>query len=94
MISTAKAADAEVRKWTKRHQDIASDHERYAADIAKASDEARKNRAFSQSLHKLKDQFMAMHQDDSEPHRRGIALESSSINSSAYSTSSPVPPIH
>src|SRR6266498_1744749 len=57
-IVTAKAAVSEVRKWTKRHQDIAADHERYAAQIAKASEEAKRNRAFSQSILKLKDQFM------------------------------------
>jgi hypothetical protein len=75
MIETAKAAVAELRKWTKRHQDIAADHEKYATEIAKASEEARKNRAFSQSIRTLKDQFMAMHSDDSDPHKRGFAFE-------------------
>ncbi len=74
-IVTAKAAVSEVRKWTKRHQDIAADHERYAAQIAKASEEAKRNRAFSQSILKLKDQFMSMHQDGSNPHKRGFAFE-------------------
>jgi Restriction endonuclease len=75
MIKTAEAAVAEVRKWTQRHQDIAATHERYAAEIAKASEDSKKNRAFSHSILKVKDQFMAMHQDDSDPHRRGIAFE-------------------
>lgn len=75
MITTAKAAVAEVGKWTKHHGDIAAEHERYAAQIAQASEEARKNRAFSHSLRALKDQFMAMHQDDSDPHKRGKEFE-------------------
>jgi hypothetical protein len=75
MIKAAEDAVAEVRRWVSHHQDIAADNQQYAAEIAKASEEAKKNRAFSASISKLKDQFMAMHADSSDPHRRGIAFE-------------------
>src|ERR1700722_17519744 len=75
MIKVAEQAVAEVRRWVVHHQDIATDHQQYAAEIAKASEEAKRNRAFSSSIAKLKEQFMAMHADSSDPHRRGIAFE-------------------
>ena len=75
MIKVAEEAVAEVRRWVAHQQDIAADNQQYAAEIAKASEDAKKNRAFSASTSKLKDQFMAMHADNSDPHKRGIAFE-------------------
>lgn len=75
MIKAAEEAVAEVRRWVVHHRDIAADNQQYAAEIAKASEEAKKNRAFSASIGKLKDQFMAMHADSSDPHRRGLDFE-------------------
>jgi hypothetical protein len=73
-IAIAKAAVAELRKWTDRHQSIADKHERYAAEIAKAVEEAARNRAFSESLARLKGKFLAMGQG-TDPHARGIEFE-------------------
>lgn len=75
MVPRAEAAVAELRKWTNRHQEILDEHEQYARSIAKASEEASKNRAFSDSISKLKDQFLAMSQSTSNPQARGKALE-------------------
>ncbi len=75
MLKQAREAVAELRKWTERHQAIIDEHERYAADIAEASQNASKNRAFSEAIRKLKDQFLAMHADGSNPQARGKAFE-------------------
>jgi hypothetical protein len=75
LVSQAKQAVAELRKWTNHHQAIIDEHGKYAADIAKASEEASKNRAFSGSIKRLKDQFLAMHGDSSNPQARGKAFE-------------------
>jgi hypothetical protein len=73
-IATAKAAVAELRKWTERHQAILDEHERYAAEVAKVAEEAARNRALSESLARLKAVFIEMHQS-SDPHRRGKEFE-------------------
>ncbi len=40
MIARAKAAVAELRRWTERHQQILDGHEGYARSIAEAAEEA------------------------------------------------------
>ncbi len=74
LIVEAKRAVTELRKWTARHQEIADAHERAAAAMVKASENASKNRAFSHSMVKLKEQFMELHKLDS-PQQRGLAFE-------------------
>ena len=74
LVADAERAVAELRKWTTRHQEIADTHTRAAEAMAKASEEASKNRAFSQSMGKLKEQFMELHELE-PPQRRGIAFE-------------------
>lgn len=74
-IQQAEEAVSALRYWTRQHQAIADEHSHYAAELAKASEEASRNRALSESIHKLKDQFLAMHQDGSNPQRRGKAFE-------------------
>lgn len=73
-IAIAKSAVAELRKWTKRHQAIVEEHERYAAEIAKAAEDAARNRAFSDSLARLKAKFIQLHQS-TDPHARGKEFE-------------------
>jgi Restriction endonuclease len=73
-IATAKAAVAELRKWTKRHQSIVDDQERHAAERVAAAQTAERNRAFSQSLADLKAEFFVMHTSD-DPHGRGLKFE-------------------
>lgn len=75
MIQQAEDAVSALRYWTKQHQDIADEHSSYAAELAKASEEASRNRAFSESIDKLKGQFLVMHQDNTNPQRRGVAFE-------------------
>lgn len=67
MLKQARDAVAELHKWTKWHQAIIDEHERYAADIAEASEKASANRVFSEAIRKLKDQFLAMHGNTREP---------------------------
>jgi hypothetical protein len=74
LIAETKRAVAELRKWTSRHQEIADAHQRAADAIAKTAEEASKSRALSQSMAKLKEQFMELHKLDS-PQQRGIAFE-------------------
>src|SRR6266545_6027660 len=74
-IAVAEAAVAELRKWTQYHQSIADEHARYAAEMAEASEQASRNRAFSESIRKLKDQFLAMHGNNSNPQKRGKDFE-------------------
>lgn len=74
LIADAKRAVTELRIWTTRHQEIADAHKRAAAAMAEASEKASKNRAFSESIAKLKQQFMDLHKLPS-PQARGIAFE-------------------
>lgn len=74
MVAKAKAAVAELRKWTGRHQAIIDEHEKYAAELAKAAEEAGKSRAFSESLAQLKARFFAMHAS-TNPQARGKEFE-------------------
>lgn len=73
-IAIATAAVAELRRWTARHQAIIDDNERYAAEVAKASEGAARNRAMSEALDRLKLKFFEMHQA-TDPHARGIQFE-------------------
>ncbi|WP_245886845.1 restriction endonuclease [Umezawaea tangerina] len=75
LISKAKDAVAELRKWTKRHQEIAEANERAVAAMAKAAAEASRSRAFTESLSALKDEFLGMHKGTGTPQQRGIELE-------------------
>jgi hypothetical protein len=75
MVAQAKAAVAELRTWTKRHQEIVDEHEEYARNLAKASADASKSRVFSESLAGLKADFLSMHAGTSNPQARGKALE-------------------
>jgi hypothetical protein len=74
MLAKAKAAVAELRKWTGRHQAVIDEHEKYAAKLAKAAADAGKSRAFSESLAKLKAEFLALHAS-SNPQARGKEFE-------------------
>jgi hypothetical protein len=74
MVAKAKAAVAELRKWTSRQQVLIDEHGKYAAKLAKAAEEAGKSRAFSDSLAKLKAQFLAMFAS-TNPQARGKEFE-------------------
>lgn len=74
-IEQAREAVAEVRRWTERHQEILDDHEEYARNIAKAAEEATRNRAFSASIATLKEQFLSLSSSTGDPQARGRALE-------------------
>ncbi|WP_433268990.1 restriction endonuclease [Actinosynnema sp. CS-041913] len=75
LVAKATDAVAELRRWTRRHQEIAEANERAAAAMAKAAAEASRNRAFSESLGKLRDQFLEMHKATGTPQERGIQFE-------------------
>jgi hypothetical protein len=75
MIAQAREAVAELRQWTKRHQEIVDEHEDYARNLAQASADAGKSRAFSESLAELKAGFLLMHGSTSNVQARGRALE-------------------
>lgn len=76
MIAQAKEAVAELQGWTQRHQQIVDAHQDYARNLAKASEEASKVRAFSESLSRLRDEFLGLHGRSDDPQARGMALES------------------
>ncbi|BCB84444.1 restriction endonuclease [Phytohabitans suffuscus] len=61
LLAVARAAVAELRKWTGRHQAVIEEHEKYAAELAAAAAKADRNRALSASLADLKSLFFAMH---------------------------------
>lgn len=86
-IARAKAAVAELRKWTERHQAIADEHERYAAEIAKAAEQAARTRAFSASLAQLKVRFLELDRS-TDRHTRCAARRSRAARSAraAYSS--------
>lgn len=73
-VAKAKAAVAELRRWTNQHQAIIDQHEKYAAELAKAAAEAGKSRAFSESLADLKTRFLLMH-GSTDPQARGKEFE-------------------
>jgi hypothetical protein len=73
-VARAEAAVSELRKWTGWHQAVVDEHEKYAADLARAAEEADKSRAFSESLAKLRDQFLTMHAS-TNPQARGKKFE-------------------
>jgi hypothetical protein len=75
MIAQAREAVAELRKWTKRQQEIVDDHEEYARNLAKASEDASKSRAFSESLAELRAEFLQMYASSAEPQARGKEFE-------------------
>jgi Restriction endonuclease len=75
LISQAQRAVASLRTWTERHQALIDEHEHYAQDIAAAAAKAATSRAFSASIQALRDQFLAMHADASNPQARGKAFE-------------------
>jgi hypothetical protein len=74
MVAVAKAAVAELRQWTARHQAVVDEYARFAADIAKAAEEASHSRAFSESVTGLRMQFFDMHRRD-DPQARGKEFE-------------------
>jgi hypothetical protein len=76
LVTQAKRAVAELRIWTERHRALVDQHQQYAQDIAAAAEKASRNRAFSASMQELKDQFLGMHADASNPQARGRAFES------------------
>jgi hypothetical protein len=75
MIDQATAAVAELRKWTRRHQEIIDGHEAYARDLAKASEAAGRSRVFAESLSALRAKFLEMHAATSDAQTRGRVLE-------------------
>jgi hypothetical protein len=74
MLATARAAVAELRKWTSRQQALIDEHEKYAEELARAADEAGRSRAFSESIAALKAQFFALH-SRTDPQKRGKEFE-------------------
>jgi hypothetical protein len=75
LVAEASQAVAELRRWTKQHSDIAKEHQRTADAIAHAAKDALRSRAFSESITKLKHQFMEMHANSTDPQARGRAFE-------------------
>jgi hypothetical protein len=75
LVSQAQRAVAELRTWTERNQALIDQHEQYAQDIATAAAKAATSRAFSASIQALREQFLAMHADVSNPQARGKAFE-------------------
>lgn len=75
LIAKAERAVASLRTWTERHQTLVAEHEQYAQDIAAAAAKAATSRAFSASIQILRDQFLVMHGDASNPQARGKAFE-------------------
>jgi hypothetical protein len=75
LTSQAERAVAELRTWTERHRALIDQHEQYAQDIATAAAKAATSRAFSASIKMLREQFLAMHADASNPQARGKAFE-------------------
>ncbi|MFF7080122.1 restriction endonuclease [Streptomyces lavendulae] len=74
MVAKAKAAVAELRRWTAKQREVVQEHEAHARVIAKSAKEAQDGRAFAQSHEELKQRFLQMHAAG-DPHRRGTAFE-------------------
>jgi uncharacterized protein YdcH (DUF465 family) len=74
MVVVAKAAIAELRQWTARHQAIVDEHARLADEIAKTAERASRSRVFSESVASLKTQFLDMHRRD-DAQARGKEFE-------------------
>ncbi len=75
LISQAERALASLRTWTERHQALIDQHEQYAQDVAAAAAKAATSRAFLASIQTLREHFLAMHADASNPQARGRSFE-------------------
>ncbi|WP_234535966.1 restriction endonuclease [Streptomyces shenzhenensis] len=73
-VVKAKAAVAELRRWTGKQQEVIKEHEAHAAAIAASAKQAQDNRAFAEAHEDLKQQFFVMH-SATDPHQRGTAFE-------------------
>jgi hypothetical protein len=73
-IRRAKNAVFELKKWTQVHSDIAQEHEDYSKKIEEAASTAAKNRAFSENIQKLMQQFRELHRA-TDPQKRGKDFE-------------------
>jgi hypothetical protein len=75
LIANARRAVAALRTWTERQQALVDEYQQHARDIAAAAAKAATSRAFSASIQTLRDQFLALHADASNPQARGKAFE-------------------
>jgi Restriction endonuclease len=75
LIANAKREVATLRTWTRRHQALIDEHEQHARDIATAAAKIARSQAFTASIRTLRDRFLAMHGDASNPQARGKAFE-------------------
>lgn len=63
-----------MKQLTYRHQEIIDENEKHAVEIAKVTEAANRNRAFSEQISQLLEEFMAMY-NSSNAQARGIEFE-------------------
>ncbi|MET7272165.1 restriction endonuclease [Streptomyces flaveolus] len=74
MVTKAKAAVAELKRWTAKQREVMTDHEEHAAIIAQSAKKAQDGRVFAQAHDDLRQRFLMMH-SATNPHKRGTDFE-------------------
>ncbi|MFJ6523384.1 restriction endonuclease [Streptomyces filamentosus] len=74
MTKKAKAAVAELKRWTAKQREVMAEHEEHAAAIAQSAKKAQDGRAFAQAHDDLKQRFLVLH-SAVNPHKRGSEFE-------------------
>lgn len=74
MVSKAKAAVVELKRWTVKQRAVIQEQEEHAATIAASAKKAEADRLFVKDHEELKDLFFQMHAA-SDPHQRGRDFE-------------------
>ena len=74
MVKKAKAAVAELSRWTKKQRETIEEQKAHAATIAADAKKAQDDRRFAEDHERLKDRFIQMH-SATDPHQRGRDFE-------------------
>ncbi|MFE2565944.1 restriction endonuclease [Streptomyces mirabilis] len=74
MVVKAKAAVAELKRWTTKQREVIAEHEAHAVAIAESAKQAQDGRAFAQAHEELKQRFIVMH-SAANPQQRGTEFE-------------------
>ncbi|GAA0662435.1 hypothetical protein GCM10009601_60660 [Streptomyces thermospinosisporus] len=73
-VASAKAAVAELKRWTAKQREVIEEHEAHAATIAESAKQAQDGRAFAQAHEELRQRFIVMH-SATDKHQRGRDFE-------------------
>lgn len=74
-VASAKAAVAELKRWTAKQREVIEEHAAHAASIAESAKQAQDGRLFANAHEELKQRFIVMHSAD-DKHQRGRDFES------------------